>query len=53
MLRSRQTCKHADLGYSWSICPSLAECLYTQSSHMVAPDLFQTDAAAGKPPAFP
>jgi phospholipase C len=47
-----QTCKKADLGYSWSICPSLAECLYTQSSHMVVPDQFQTDAAAGKLPAF-
>jgi phospholipase C len=45
-------CKKGDLGYSWSICPSIAECLYTQSSHMVVPDQFGRDAKAGKLPAF-
>ena len=51
-LNGQQFCKKADLGYSWSICPSLAECLYTQSSHMVVPDEFGTDAVAGKLSAF-
>jgi phospholipase C len=40
-------------GYLWSVCPSLAECLYTsQRSHLVDHSKFVTDAAAGKLPAF-
>ena len=40
-------------GYSWSICPSLAECLYTkQKSNLVNNARFFTDAAAGKLPSL-
>jgi phospholipase C len=38
-------------GYVWSICPSLAECLYTsQKNDMVNNTQFFTDAAAGNLP---
>ena len=47
-----QTCKKADGGYTWSVCPSIAECLYTQTSHIASTDAFPTDAAAGNLPAF-
>jgi len=34
--------------YSWSACPSIAECLYTgQDKHLVRAGQFVTDAAAG------
>jgi phospholipase C len=40
-------------GYSWSICPSLAECLDTsQKNNLVDNSKFFTDAAAGTLPAF-
>jgi phospholipase C len=40
-------------GYGWSICPSLAECLYTsQRNNLVDNTGFFTDASAGTLPAF-
>jgi phospholipase C len=40
-------------GYLWSICPSLAECLYTnQLSNLVDSSKFVTNATAGNLPAF-
>jgi phospholipase C len=40
-------------GYGWSICPSLAECLYTsQRNNLVNNSRFFTDASAGTLPAF-
>lgn len=40
-------------GYVWSICPSIAECLYTsQMSNLVSPADFQGDALNGNLPAF-
>jgi phospholipase C len=40
-------------GYVWSICPSLAECLYTsQKSNLVDNSQFFTDAAAGNLPSL-
>ncbi len=39
-------------GYDWAICPSIAECLYTQSSGMAPTGQVLTDAAAGTLPAF-
>ena len=40
-------------GYSWSICPSLAECLYThQKSNLVDNTQFFADAAAGNLPSL-
>jgi phospholipase C len=39
-------------GYEWAICPSIAECLYTQKADTAATPQFFTDAAAGHLPAF-
>jgi phospholipase C len=39
-------------GYDWAICPSIAECLYTQSSGMAPTGQVLTDAKAGTLPAF-
>jgi phospholipase C len=40
-------------GYSWSICPTIAECLYTkQSKNLVSSGDFQDDALNGSLPAF-
>jgi phospholipase C len=40
-------------GYIWSICPTFAECLYTQQHRHLVPDSqFLTDATAGALPAF-
>jgi phospholipase C len=39
--------------YSWSICPSLADCLYTrQDKNLVASSQFVPDAKAGRLPAY-
>jgi phospholipase C len=39
--------------YIWSICPSFADCLYTQQkTHMVSPSRFVTDAQTGNLPNF-
>jgi phospholipase C len=39
--------------YSWSICPTFADCLYTsQKANMVPPARFLTDAANGTLPSF-
>jgi phospholipase C len=43
----------ASEGYGWSICPSLAECLYTsQRASLVDNSQFFADATAGTLPAF-
>jgi phospholipase C len=47
-----ERCRDATPGYDWGICPSIAECLYTQTSNVASPDQFLTDAAAGDLPAF-
>jgi phospholipase C len=40
-------------GYVWSICPTIAECLYTSQRHnLVSAGRFQDDALTGKLPAF-
>jgi phospholipase C len=40
-------------GYAWSICPSIAECLYTsQDQNLVSSAEFQDDALNGNLPAF-
>jgi phospholipase C len=40
-------------GYVWSMCPTIAECLYTsQKSNLVPAENFVTDAANGNLPAF-
>ena len=41
------------LGYGWAICPSFAECLYSQSAGMASDSQFATDASTGRLPAFP
>ena len=39
--------------YNWSICPSLADCLYTrQDTNLVPSSRFVTDAQAGRLPAY-
>jgi len=47
-----QTCTTGQGGYQWSICPSIAECLYTQKADTTATAQFFTDAAAGHLAAF-
>jgi phospholipase C len=43
----------SQLDYSWSICPTFGDCLYTdEANNMVATSNITTDAAAGKLPAF-
>src|SRR5215467_10631383 len=39
-------------GYIWATCPSIAECLYTQQSHIRESEQFVTDAQAGHLPNF-
>ena len=39
-------------GYIWATCPSIAECLYTQQSHIRESEQFVTDAQAGNLPSF-
>ncbi len=47
------TVKSARGNYAWSICPSLAECLYTsQNQNLVASSQFVSDARAGNLPAY-
>ena len=46
------TCAADQSGYNWAICPSLAECLYTQGGDVVPSAQFTTDARAGDLPAF-
>lgn len=42
-----------DVGYTWSICPSIAECLYTnQRQQLVDASQFISDANSGGLPAF-
>ena len=42
-----------DVGYTWSICPSIAECEYTkQRGHLVDASHFITSATKGTLPAF-
>jgi phospholipase C len=40
------------LGYGWAICPSFAECLYSQTAGMASGSQFITDARSGNLPAF-
>ena len=40
------------LSYGWAICPSFAECLYSQSSGMATDAQFTADARTGRLPAF-
>jgi Phosphoesterase family len=47
-----KTCTKEDGGYSWAICPSIAQCLYTQTHHIADPDTFIKDASAGTLPSF-
>jgi phospholipase C len=43
----------SDLGYRWSICPSIAECHYTrQTNNLVDASRFMSDAGGGKLPAL-
>jgi phospholipase C len=44
--------KSGQAGYIWATCPSIAECLYTQQSHIRESEQFTTDAQAGKLPSF-
>jgi phospholipase C len=44
--------KTGEPGYIWATCPSMAECLHTQQSHIRETGQFVTDAQAGKLPAF-
>ena len=40
-------------GYAWSICPTIAECLYSsQKNNLVSSASFQADALRGSLPAF-
>jgi len=39
-------------GYIWATCPSIAECLYAQQSHIRESEQFVTDAQAGNLPSF-
>jgi phospholipase C len=47
-----QTCKKADGGYAWAICPTIAQCLYRDAHHIADPDTFVKDAKAGTLPSF-
>jgi phospholipase C len=47
-----ETCSQTTGTYLYSICPSFAECLYSQSSGLVSDQRFFADAHAGKLPAF-
>lgn len=43
----------SDGGYIWAVCPSIAECRYTnQATKLVEPSQFFTDASSGKLPSF-
>jgi phospholipase C len=44
--------KSGQAGYIWATCPSIAECLYTQQSHIRESEQFVTDAQAGHLPNF-
>jgi phospholipase C len=44
--------KSGQAGYIWATCPSIAECLYTQQSHIRESERFVTDAQAGHLPNF-
>jgi phospholipase C len=44
--------KSGQRGYIWATCPSIAECLYTQQSHIRESEQFVTDAQAGSLPSF-
>ena len=43
---------YGQAGYIWATCPSIAECLYTQQSHIRESEQFVTDAQAGNLPSF-
>jgi hypothetical protein len=47
-----QTCKKADGGSSWAICPTIGQCLYRDAHHIANPDTFVKDARAGTLPSF-
>jgi len=48
-----ETCTGADhSGYLWSICPTFAECLYTQNNGLVPASQFIQAATSGNLPAF-
>jgi phospholipase C len=47
-----ETCTSASGGYKWAICPSVAECLYSQDANDAGTGQFFTDAKAGNLPAF-
>jgi len=47
-----KTCKSANFGYYWSICPTFAECLYGQPGGLVPSKQFVSDASSGSLPAF-
>jgi phospholipase C len=47
-----KTCKSANFGYYWSICPTFAECLYGQPGGLVPNNQFVSDASSGRLPAF-
>jgi phospholipase C len=40
------------IGYDWSVCPSFAECLYSQATGLAPDSQFTADATAGTLPAF-
>jgi phospholipase C len=44
--------KYGQAGYIWATCPSIAECLYSQQSHIRESEQFVTDAQAGNLPNF-
>jgi len=44
--------KTGEPGYIWATCPSMAECLHTQQSHIRETGQFVADAQAGQLPAF-
>jgi len=46
------TCEQSTGDYIWSICPSFAECLYSQSGRLQSDGQFLTDAASGNLPSF-
>jgi phospholipase C len=45
-------CTKANGAYVYSVCPTFAECLYSQASGLVPDSQFITDAASGHLPAF-
>ena len=50
--RGLELCTKASGAYVYSVCPTFAECLYSQSSGLVPDSRFITDATSGRLPAF-